>query len=178
MDARGDGAFVKYAPEFDAPVIDVAEEALPPPNAPPLTRPMRILFAPDWRAGVPYQSLLAEALVRRGANVKFAEHYKRVLPLHWLLRDQECDILHLHWPEAYYPRKADALDLFRAARFPYDLDWAIRRTNLVTTAHDFKFIIVLASFSLNETYVMQITSRSSSLLIRTVQNESSYRCSG
>jgi beta-1,4-mannosyltransferase len=102
-----------------------------------MSRPMKILFAPDWRAGVPYQTLLADALVRRGANVRFLQGYKRVLPLSRLLRDQDCDILHLHWPEAYYPRRGDALDLFRTARFPYDLDRATQNTALVTTAHNF-----------------------------------------
>src|SRR6185369_15757652 len=60
-----------------------------------------------------------------------------VLPLSRLLRDQDCDILHLHWPEAYYPLRGDALDLFRAARFPFDLDRATQNTVLVTTAHNF-----------------------------------------
>ena len=83
------------------------------------------------------RTLLAEALVRRGVNVNFVKGYKRVLPLSRLLRGQECDILHLHWPEAYYPHKGDAFDLFRAARFPYDLDWATQRIVLVTTAHNF-----------------------------------------
>src|SRR4051794_33311542 len=73
----------------------------PQRNARP-SRPMNILFAPDWRAGVPYQTLLADALVRRGAKVQFLQGYKRVLPLSRLLKDWRCDILHLHWPEAYY----------------------------------------------------------------------------
>lgn len=102
-----------------------------------MSRPMHILFAPDWRAGVPYQTLLADALVRRGAKVRFLQGYKRVLPLSRLLKDQDCDILHLHWPEAYYPRRGDALDLFRTARFPFDLERATQNTALVTTAHNF-----------------------------------------
>jgi hypothetical protein len=55
---------------------------------------MNILFAPDYRAGVPYQTLLADALIRRGANVRFLQGYKRVFPLSRLLQDQDCDILH------------------------------------------------------------------------------------
>ena len=102
-----------------------------------MSRPIHILFAPDWRAGVPYQTLLADALVRRGAKVRFLEGYKRLLPLSRLLKSQECDILHLHWPEAYYPRRGDALDLFRVARFPFDLDRATQNAVLVTTAHNF-----------------------------------------
>lgn len=98
---------------------------------------MNILFAPDWRAGVPYQTLLADALVRRGAKVRFLQGYKRVLPLNRLLKDQQCDILHLHWPEAYYPQRGDALDLFRTVRFPFDLDRATQNVVLVTTAHNF-----------------------------------------
>jgi beta-1,4-mannosyltransferase len=98
---------------------------------------MNILFAPDYRAGVPYQTLLADALIRRGANVRFLEGYKRIFPLSRLLQDQHCDILHLHWPEAYYSRRGDAFDLFRTARFPFDLHRASQRAVLVTTAHNF-----------------------------------------
>jgi beta-1,4-mannosyltransferase len=98
---------------------------------------MNILFAPDYRAGVPYQALLADALMRRGANVRFLSGYKRVLPLSRLLQEQHCDIFHLHWPEAYYPRRGDAFDLFRTARFPFDLHRAAQKAVLVTTAHNF-----------------------------------------
>ncbi len=44
---------------------------------------LEVVFAPDWRGGVPYQRLLAA---------------------------QRCDLLHLHWPEAYYPKLGDRLD--------------------------------------------------------------------
>lgn len=101
------------------------------------SRPIRVVFAPDYRAGVAYQTLLADALARHGASVGFLQGYKRVLPLSRLLKNQECDILHLHWPEAYYPRRGDALDLFRTARFPFDLDRATQNAALVTTAHNF-----------------------------------------
>jgi beta-1,4-mannosyltransferase len=97
---------------------------------------MKILFAPDWRNGVPYQRLLAEALERQGATVDFLRDYKRVFPLRRLLASRPCDILHLHWPEAYYPRKGDAWDWFRRARFPFDLRGATRHCRLATTAHN------------------------------------------
>jgi beta-1,4-mannosyltransferase len=97
---------------------------------------MEVLFAPDWRNGVPYQRLLAEALGRHGVQVSFLEGYKRVFPLRRLLATRRCDVLHLHWPEAYYPRKRDAWDWFRRARFAFDLRGATRRCALATTAHN------------------------------------------
>ena len=97
---------------------------------------MDVLFAPDWCNGVPYQLLLAQALAREGMKVKFLAGYKRILPLSRLLAERDCDILHLHWPEAYYPRRADGLDWFRRARFTVDLAAALRRCTLVTTAHN------------------------------------------
>lgn len=97
---------------------------------------MDVVFAPDWRNGVPYQTLLAEALERQGARVKFLQGYKRVLPLTRLLAQQRCDLLHLHWPEAYYSRRGDAWDWFRRARFVWDLRGATRRCALATTAHN------------------------------------------
>ncbi len=97
---------------------------------------MDVLFAPDWRNGVPYQRLLAEALVAAGVHVDFLSQYKRVLPLSRLLRQQPADLLHLHWPEAYYPQKNDRWDFFRRARFRTDLALATRHTPFVFTAHN------------------------------------------
>src|SRR4051812_10152561 len=97
---------------------------------------MDVLFAPDWRNGVPYQQLLADALETLGVRVSFLQGYRRVLPLGRLLRQQRCDLLHLHWPEAYYPRMDDGWDWFRRARFSTDLKLASRRCALVVTAHN------------------------------------------
>lgn len=104
---------------------------------------MKVLFAPDWRAGVPYQRLLAEALRDEGVEVLFFRHYyKRLFPLARLMgvqqRDTRCDLLHLHWPEAYYPRKRDRFDWFRLARFSTDLALATRHCPLILTAHNLK----------------------------------------
>lgn len=134
MGARGGASRAGRATEF---IAALKRDAAPTDCLIVMSKPLNVLFAPDWRAGVPYQSLLADALARRGATVRFLKDYKRVLPLSRLLQDVDCDILHLHWPEAYYPRKGDAFDLFRIARFPFDLRRATRRAVLVTTAHNF-----------------------------------------
>lgn len=97
---------------------------------------MNVLFAPDWRQGVPYQRLLAEALATHGVRVHFLSHYKRVLPLTRLLKINPTDLFHLHWPEAYYPRLRDRWDKFRRARFTVDLTLATRHTPYVLTAHN------------------------------------------
>ena len=97
---------------------------------------MRIVFAPDWREGVPYQRLLAEALERQGCEVQFLFGYKRLIPLSRAMRDKNADILHLHWPEAYYPPKKDRFDWFRRARFRLDLRLALRHCRLATTGHN------------------------------------------
>jgi glycosyltransferase involved in cell wall biosynthesis len=97
---------------------------------------LEVLCAPDWRVGCPYQELLARALSRHGVNVNFIEGYKRIFPLRRLMATRRCDVLHLHWPEAYYPSKDDGFDWFRYARFPFDLAGAVNRCVLVTTAHN------------------------------------------
>ena len=94
------------------------------------------VFAPDWRNGVPYQRLLAEALPAHGVRVSFLADYKRIFPLRRLMHGRGGDILHLHWPEAYYPAKGDAWDWFRRARFPFDLTGAVRNRALAVTAHN------------------------------------------
>jgi glycosyltransferase involved in cell wall biosynthesis len=99
-----------------------------------------VLFAPDWRSGVPYQRLLAEALAAHEVRVSFLQGYKRALPLTRLLQDwrkaHPCDLLHLHWPEAYFARMGDRWDAFRRARFSLDLALATRTLPLVVTAHN------------------------------------------
>jgi beta-1,4-mannosyltransferase len=97
---------------------------------------LKVLFAPDWRAGNPYQELLARALRRQGVDVSFLEGYKRIFPLRRLLATRRCTVLHLHWPEAYYSRKHDGFDWFRYARFPSDLAGATKGCALATTAHN------------------------------------------
>jgi beta-1,4-mannosyltransferase len=99
---------------------------------------LEVLFAPDWRVGNPYQELLAKALRPHAINVSFIDGYKRIFPLRRLLATRRCDVLHLHWPEAYYPRKGDGFDWFRFARFSFDLAGATKRCVLATTAHNFR----------------------------------------
>ena len=97
---------------------------------------MDVVFAPDWREGGPYQRLLSEALERQGVHVHFLYGYKRLLPLSRAMREKNADILHLHWPEAYYPPRRDGHDWFRRARFQLDLRFALRRCRLATTGHN------------------------------------------
>lgn len=97
---------------------------------------LQVVFAPDYRAGVPYQDLLAKALQHHNVNVQFLAGYKRLLPLHRSLAARPFDLLHLHWPEAYYPRRGDMFDWLRSARFPSDLIGALKGRALATTAHN------------------------------------------
>ncbi len=97
---------------------------------------MNVLFAPDWRQGVPYQRLLSEALAHCDVHVEFPHGTRRVLPLYRMVRDQHCDILHLHWPEAYWSERGGRLDPFRPLRHPVDLQLARLHQPIVYTAHN------------------------------------------
>ena len=98
---------------------------------------MKVLFAPDWRDGNPYQSLLAEALGRLGVEVVFPHGYRRGMPLARMRERKTADIIHLHWPEAYYSKKSsELLFLFRRLRFGIDLRLALSGRALVATAHN------------------------------------------
>jgi glycosyltransferase involved in cell wall biosynthesis len=99
-------------------------------------RPLKVVFAPDWRDGVSYQGLLEESLRAQGVEVAYLRNYKRLLPLSRGLRLLQADLLHLHWPEAYYPPLLDGLDILRRARFPIDLALALRQMPMVITAHN------------------------------------------
>jgi beta-1,4-mannosyltransferase len=98
---------------------------------------MNVVFAPDWRLGNPYQHLLSAELARHGTNVTFLDGYKRVMPLTRGIRGGNVEILHLHWPEAYFPDKGLRLvDLLREWRYTADLYLATRHAKLVATAHN------------------------------------------
>lgn len=99
-------------------------------------RPLRVLFAPDYRPGNPYQQLLAEALSKHSVNVDFLSDNRRVLPLARGSAAATPDIVHLHWPEVYFARRGDAWDRFRVLRYPLDYWLTARRTPVVVTAHN------------------------------------------
>ena len=99
---------------------------------------MKVFFAPDYRAGVDYQGLLASALAGQGVEVTFPAGHRRVLPLWRGIRDWEGDLLHLHWPEKFFERRGDGLDFWRKARYPLDLELTARRLPIVLTAHDLR----------------------------------------
>ena len=65
---------------------------------------MRVVFAPDYRIGVPYQALLADALGRRGIEVSFLSDNYRSLPLFRGSRSEVPDIVHIHWPGNLFQR--------------------------------------------------------------------------
>lgn len=98
---------------------------------------MKVLFAPDWRAGNPYQQLLADALAGQGVEVVFAPAVHGLFRLTKAARAAApFDLLHLHWPEAYFPILHDKRDLARRLLFPLDLRLAAGGRPLVWTAHN------------------------------------------
>jgi beta-1,4-mannosyltransferase len=97
---------------------------------------MKILFAPDYREGAPYQRQLANALAEQGVEVEFLSDYRRGLPLWRGTRDIEAAAIHLHWPEKYFQRRNDAFDRFRVRRYPLDLRLAVRTKPLFLTMHN------------------------------------------
>jgi beta-1,4-mannosyltransferase len=99
---------------------------------------MKVLFAPDYRAGVAYQAMLADALAAGGVEVTFPYGHRRVLPLWRATKDWPGDLLHVHWPEKFFEVRRDGLDFLRVARYPVDLALTLKRLPLVLTAHDLR----------------------------------------
>ena len=97
---------------------------------------MRVLFAPDYRDGLPYQTLLADALSQHGVEVSFLSDYYRGLPLFRGTRARASDIVHVHWPEKYFERQGDRWDSLRVARYPLDCWLTAHYRPIVLTAHN------------------------------------------
>jgi glycosyltransferase involved in cell wall biosynthesis len=97
---------------------------------------VKVLFAPDYRKGDPYQELLAGALSGEGIEVVFPDGYRRGFPL-W----RECgrvqpDILHIHWPEAYFYHPNKWYEKVRRVRLLADLFCVRQRIPMVITVHN------------------------------------------
>jgi glycosyltransferase involved in cell wall biosynthesis len=77
---------------------------------------------PDYRAGNPYQTLLAESL-GPDTDVLFPRGYRRVLPLLRALRDDAfgIDVLHLHWLSPYLRGKSAVAYCTYCVKFLIDL---------------------------------------------------------
>jgi hypothetical protein len=100
---------------------------------------MRILFAPDYRAGLPYQGYLGEALRAYGVEVAHLSTYSRGLPLYRgaLRQRPRPDAVHLHWPEAYFRSIGERVfDRLRMLRYPLDLALVASRFPIFLTAHN------------------------------------------
>src|SRR5262245_2706704 len=97
---------------------------------------LRVLFAPDYRAGTPYQTLLADALDRHDVEVVFLGDYRRGLPLFRGSFDTAPNIVHIHWPEKYFHR-GNGWDWLRIMRYPLDCWLTAQRGPIVLTAHNF-----------------------------------------
>ena len=97
----------------------------------------KVIFAPDWREGNPYQSLLAKALEAKGVEVQFMSDYSRGFPLARGLSRCGDALLHLHWPEAYFrDHTFPPHQWFCEWRYPLDRWMACRKRPLVATAHN------------------------------------------
>jgi beta-1,4-mannosyltransferase len=98
---------------------------------------IRVVALPDWRNGNNYQGSLGEALRAEGVEVRYLAGTRRGLPLS-RARYGDAQLLHLHWPEAYFERRSDGLDLLRVARFSLDLRLTLAGPRrLIYTAHNF-----------------------------------------
>src|SRR5215813_9208324 len=105
-------------------------------GGPPSLASLRVLFAPDYSSGNPYQSYLAEALRHFDVEVSFLSEYRRGLPLARGSRSKTPDIIHIHWPEKYFGRFDRGLDRLRTMRYPFDLWLTTACRPMVWTAHN------------------------------------------
>ncbi len=97
---------------------------------------LNICIAPDYCKDNPYQQMLAEALKGCGCSVRLLSDYYRLMPLTRGLSKGHNELLHLHWPEAYFLRGDTLHRYLRMLRYPVDLALATRRHPLVMTAHN------------------------------------------
>ncbi len=92
---------------------------------------------PDYRAGNPYQSLLAQSLEELGVSVSFANGYRRGLPLWRAASQSKADLLHLHWLNPYLKGSSFLKHCFYSAKLLVDLGLVrLSGSKVVWTAHN------------------------------------------
>lgn len=101
------------------------------------TAPLRVLHAPDYRQANAYQEQLAQSLAHHGVESCFPNGYRRGFPITRMVQDIRPDILHLHWPEAYFQGSNLTQKLLRILRFYWDIKIAAMYCLVVWTAHNF-----------------------------------------
>ena len=82
---------------------------------------LQVLMMPDYRQDNPYQSLLAKALESEHVKVFFPQGYRRVLPLFRAVKDNPCNILHLHWLTPYIKGDTWLNKLIYSSKFLLDI---------------------------------------------------------
>lgn len=87
------------------------------------SKPLQVLMMPDYRQDNPYQSLLADALESERVKVVFPQGYRRILPLFRAVKDNSCDILHLHWLDPYTKGKKWLTQFIYSLKFLIDIFW-------------------------------------------------------
>ena len=85
------------------------------------SKSLQVLMMPDYRHDNLYQTLLAKSLKTENAKVIFPQGYRRVLPLVRAVRDNSCDVLHLHWLTPYIRSNTWLGSLFYSSKFLIDI---------------------------------------------------------
>ena len=88
-----------------------------------VSKQLKVLMLPDCRAANPYQFLLADALEKNEVEVSFFNGYRRVFPLlrTMMNRQQNFDVIHLHWILPFVKGKSWYLKAIYAVKFLFEL---------------------------------------------------------
>ncbi|MCU1259356.1 MAG: glycosyl transferase group 1 [Bryobacterales bacterium] len=133
---------------------------------------LHVLMMPDYRAGNPYQSMLASALETSGVKVSFPAGYRRGLPLLRAVLQDGARILHLHWLSPYLKGQNVFSQIFYAAKLCLDLCLVrVAGIGIVWTIHN--RVSHEARFPRLEQFVQYRVSRLAGLVI--VHSDSALR---
>lgn len=104
---------------------------------PAVSRPLRVLMLPDATGGNPYQRRLADALRRRGAEIRLARLGGMLPLLRAAFGRWRPDVLHLHWTHRLSLSRNLPLTLLKSLRFLAELAvLRLARIRVVWTAHN------------------------------------------
>lgn len=133
---------------------------------------LHVLMMPDYRAGNPYQSMLASGLEKSGVQVAFPAGYHRGLPLFRAVLRDRARILHLHWLSPYIKGRNVFWQIFYATKLCLDLCLVrVAGVGIVWTIHN--RVSHEAQFPRLEQFVQRCVSRLAGLVI--VHSDSALR---
>ena len=98
---------------------------------------IKVIFAPDYTKGNPYQLLLSNSLKKLGVDVKIEGSANRFTIIKLLRKHKDINVLHLHWSHPFLLAGNTFKSILKSVLFITELLWVkILKIKIIWTVHN------------------------------------------